>query len=72
MVIGGAPSEEEPGHLMEVINQREEMQMGKSPSRVGRHSQAVTLKVILQPLAKQELSPLGMLVTQTKFPRHVS
>lgn len=57
---------------MEVINQREEMQMGKSPSTVGRHSQAVTLKVILQPLAKQELSLLGMLVTQTKFPRRVS
>lgn len=48
------------------------MQRDKSPSTVGRHSQAVTLKVILQPLAKQELNLLGMLVTQTKFPRRVS
>lgn len=57
---------------MEVISQREETQMDKSPSTVGTRSQAVTLKVILQPLAKQELSLLGMLVTQAKFPRRVS
>lgn len=57
---------------MEVISQREETQMDKSPSTVGTSSQAVTLKVILQPLAKQELSLLGMLVTQAKFPRRVS
>lgn len=57
---------------MEVISQREETQMDESPSTVGTSSQAVTLKVILQPLAEQELSLLGMLVTQTKFPRRVS
>lgn len=57
---------------MEVVNQREEMQTDKSPSTVGRRTPGVTPKVILQPLVKQELNLLGMLVTQTKFPRCVS
>lgn len=48
------------------------MQMGKSPSTVGRRSPGVTPKVILQPLVKQELNLLGMLVTQTKLPGCVS